>query len=239
VVRARCQVIAVAPQGWAGTPVAIDVVTSTAVELSHGTDRATSGPGRRCRLEVTPAHRGVATDVTVTLASAAPFGFLWWERKIVLTLPTPLAVAPSMVAAGALHGTRSDGVPGDMGAVGAEQREEPRGVRPYAPGDRFNHVHWPASAHTGGLMIRETERPTGRPHTVVVELPDEPIAAELLAQRYLGAVARMLAAGERVDLVTVEPSGPVRAPVSSPDEVGRRLANCLPRWPPWGTRWPA
>ena len=48
---------------------------------------------------------------------------------------------------------------------------EPRGVRPYRPGDHRRWVHWPATAHSGELMVREMEGPTAEPVTLEVHLP--------------------------------------------------------------------
>jgi protein-glutamine gamma-glutamyltransferase len=233
--RARCRVVSVAGGAVAGQAVAVELATSSAVELSHDGVRALSGADRHCRLEVVPGHRGLATDVVVTVASAAPFGFLWWERRLVLTLPAPLAVAPRISRPDALGGVQSDADRADVGdqVAAMEPRYEPRGVRPYAPGDRYHQVHWPATAHTGSMMVRETERPTDRPHTVTVELPDDPDAAERAAEQIMSTVADLLAIGDRVDMVTLEAGGPVRSPVGTVAEAGRRLARCLPIDSPW------
>ncbi|MFA9431237.1 DUF58 domain-containing protein [Egicoccus sp. AB-alg2] len=44
------------------------------------------------------------------------------------------------------------------------------GVRPYAPGDPLRAIHWPATAATGTLVRRETERAWARDLLVVVDL---------------------------------------------------------------------
>ena len=108
-----------------------------------------------------------------------------------------------------------------------------RGVREYAPGDLRHWVHWPATAHTGLLMVREMEQPADRPVTVEVTLPADPEAAERAASRALGTVAQLLGRGCRVMLVTQERSGPVNQPVDGLAQAGRRLAKAVPGGPPW------
>ena len=44
------------------------------------------------------------------------------------------------------------------------------GVRPYAPGDPLRSIHWPATAATGTLVRRETERAWARDLLVVLDL---------------------------------------------------------------------
>ena len=178
-------------------------------------------------LEIRPAHRGVLERCTVTVASAAPFGILWWTRTVTLTLPRPLAVAPkvgdeeirSRVVRGATETHRP--LPG-RGA-------EPRGLRPYEVGDRRALVHWRATAHTGSLMVRETERPAPDAAVVDGRLPPDPDEAERQAERVMSTVRALLLAGARVDLETAEPEGEVLAPVASLLDAGRRLARSLPR----------
>jgi uncharacterized protein (DUF58 family) len=235
VARARCRVVSVAAGAGAGQPVTLSIATSSAVEVSSDGSRAVSGPDQRCSLEVVALHRGVAHDVTVTVASAAPFGFLWWERRLVLTLPVPLAVAPR-VAPPDPSSVLPEAAQADdafSASAGSEPNQEPRGVRAYVPGDRFHQVHWPATAHTGALMVRETERRSGRPRTIAVELPSDLDAAERAAERVMGAVAKLLASGDRVEMVTVEAGGQVRGPVATVADAGRRLARSLPLDSPW------
>ena len=62
--------------------------------------------------------------------------------------------------------------------VPRRRRRAPRGARPYRPGDSRRRVHWPATAHSGELMVREMEGPTAEPVAVVVALPADDDAAE-------------------------------------------------------------
>lgn len=42
------------------------------------------------------------------------------------------------------------------GARRVEGAREPAGARPYLPGDRLSHIHWPQTARTGAVQVRET-----------------------------------------------------------------------------------
>lgn len=195
-----------------------------------GPEVRTAG-GRRVTLRLHPPHRGVLERCTVTVTSAAPFGLVWWARTVSVRLPAPVLVAPRVGPPdpAAIERTGDAGVESLSSGVGTEAR----GVRPYAPGDRRSLVHWPATAHTGSLMVRDHERPGGR--TVIVRgvLPADPDAAETQAERVLGTVGLLLASGVGVQLATVEEDGDVLAPVHTLSGAGRRLAYALPQ-PPSG-----
>lgn len=166
--------------------------------------------------------------VTVTVATAAPFGILWWTRKMTLPLPRPVAVAPRI-------GQPESAPPVDQAAPADAPRAapgrgvEPRGVRPYEVGDRRTLVHWPATAHTGSLMVRETERPGPRSAVVDGRLPTDLDMAERRAEHVMGTVRELLLTGACVELETIEVEGPVVAQVTSLPDAGLRLARALPR----------
>jgi uncharacterized protein (DUF58 family) len=105
---------------------------------------------------------------------------------------------------------------------------EPRGVREYRPGDLRHWVHWPATAHTGTIMVREMEEPVDPPATVLARLPRDPDAAERAAERIFGTVGQLLARGRPVLLMTSEPEGERSAEVRGIREAGRRLARAGP-----------
>jgi len=113
---------------------------------------------------------------------------------------------------------------------------ETRGVRDYQSGDLPGWVHWPATAHAGSLMVREMEAATMPPVSVDAHLPEDPAEADEVAGHILATVARLLAMGRSVELVTVEPTGTISRPVSSRLEAGRRLSKALPLVPVSGTR---
>ena len=207
----------------ADRPVRIRPCFPTGPELqASGHQRGTRSVVLRC----TPARRGVLDAVVVEVASSAPFGLLWWARDVELRLPHPLHVAPRTgdsdqphTSAVDAHGEALPPVPSGVG--------EPRGVRPYAPGDPRRAVHWPATSHAGMLMVRESERQTDDPVLLEVTLPADPAAAEAEAERMMAAVGACLARRRPVVLITREAGGRVVRAVADPVDLGRRLARAV------------
>ncbi|MHB1503931.1 MAG: DUF58 domain-containing protein [Acidimicrobiales bacterium] len=185
----------------------------------------TSPPPREtgCTLRLLPEHRGVYDSIACEVESAFPFGLLWWRCKIRLSLPSRLHVAPRI-------GTARSVAPAGAGSVGLDiaSRTAPTGdhraVRAYRPGDHRRMVHWPATAHAGSLMVRETDDPGSPPVALRVTLPEDPGAAEAIAGQALATVVDLLRQRRQVILATVEAGGPRIAAV--PDELvaRRRLA---------------
>jgi uncharacterized protein (DUF58 family) len=97
-------------------------------------------------------------------------------------------------------------------------------VRDYVDGDPIRLVHWPSTARTGSVMVRELEGPEQPRLLVVVDLRGAASEAELAASRAAGLAIAAIQAGVRVDLATAEADGPVTGIVRTPTEVGRRLA---------------
>ncbi len=182
------------------------------------------------RVLLLPTGRGVHDTVTLDIATAAPFALQWWTRRVVLALPSTLHVAPRRGAPWSLP-LRSDEEAGSTVAWVQADTGEPRGARPYRPGDSRRRVHWRATAHAGELMVSELERPSSEPVTVTVTLPADPGEAERVAERALGTVVQMLERGAPVRLATVEESGRVVALVADRRSAGRRLARAVPEAP--------
>jgi uncharacterized protein (DUF58 family) len=230
VMRVKLRAVAAPSNGVTGSPLSVQVaVRGTAVlhPLWPPGPEVPTGGAARVGLEVHPPYRGALDGCIVTVSSAAPFGLLWWTRTLSVPLPQPVLVAPRPGAPDPATVAR----PSDIGAgtPSAGPGAETRGVRPYVPGDRRSLVHWPATAHTGALMVRDQERPTGRTAVVRGVLPPDPDAADAQAERVLGTVGVLLASGVAVQLATVEDHGEVIEPVHTLTAAGRRLAVALPR----------
>jgi uncharacterized protein (DUF58 family) len=213
----------------AGSAVELDVVGNRSMRCAPrsigGTPLLLSGK-IPARLVVVPPRRGVVSTVTVRVATAAPLGLLWWSRDQVLELTRPLYVAPQPRERGSelrqmLTPEEGQGPPrptltGDL-----------RGVRPYQHGDGRRRVHWHASAHTGDLMIRESENRQDDPIWMVVDLPRDLDAADRRAEDAMGEIVVQLNAGRRIVLETTEDTGRVIAPVADRLSAGRRLARSV------------
>jgi uncharacterized protein (DUF58 family) len=187
---------------------------------------AGAGDGPRDSLVLLPERRGVHDRLVLDVASAAPFGLLWWRKTLVVELTRPLLVGPRLGEPFELpRGARDsagDGpiaVPAPIGV--------PRGVRPYRPGDHRRFVHWPATAHSGQLMVREMEAPAAQPVTVEVRLPVDEEAAEKIAERALATVVALVDRGISVLLATTEDGGPRLAEVGDRRSASRRLARAV------------
>ncbi len=178
-------------------------------------------------ITVTPEYRGVLESVVVEVASCAPFGLLWWAREIEVALPRPLHVAPRLGSPGPMDATRDDAA-GESPQRVPSGAGEPRGVRPFEPGDSRRSVHWPATSHVGVLMVRERERQTEEPVIIEVVLPEDRAAAEAESERVMAVVAGCLDRRQPVVLGTLEADGRCLRLVRDRIDLGRRLARAVP-----------
>jgi uncharacterized protein (DUF58 family) len=175
---------------------------------------------------VVPDRRGILSEVTVDVASAAPFGLLWWSRRITLPLPVEMAVAPRPTTAFAIPPEGDDS--GDEASGGrTSSLGETRGIRDYEHGDARRTVHWRAAAHTGRLMVREMEMPTAEPVIVRIDLPVDQAEADEIAGRALATVLALLDRSRPVMLATHEPTGDRLSQVTAQKDAGRRLARAV------------
>lgn len=184
-------------------------------------------------------RRGLFLLLRVEVRVTAPLGILAAHRVHQVALPHAVEVAPRPLAvdwipaAAPLEG----GV--DPVALPALGGDLVRSVRPYAPGDPAHLVHWPSTARTGTLVVRELEPPSPVGQALVVDLRALGVERERAAAYALGAALAVLAAGGELVLCTAEPNGPVTGRVRAPVDAARRLARAIegqPGVPPAG--WP-
>lgn len=191
----------------------------------------------RGRLAATPQARGVVGEVTVELRSAAPLGLLWWRRSVTVPLARPMEVGPRPVDADLRRPLGGSAEATAVVAVTAASGDAVKATREYVAGDPIKLVHWPATARAGELMVKELESPGAPVLVVAVDLEGGgPDAVEAAASRAAGLAVAALRGGVPVVLLTAEVGGPQRGGVTSPVEVGRRLARAvagpLPAPPP-------
>jgi uncharacterized protein (DUF58 family) len=219
--------------GIAGDPLEIEIAATTRVRVkpvAPAGRTAFVGPGAGdmpTTLEVVPARRGMLHAIEVEIASAAPFGILWWSRRTTLALPTEVCVAPKPTEPLSLP-PENDDSQGDSQSRRPSTFGETRGARPYQHGDSRRAVNWRASAHTGRLMVREMEAATAEPVTVRVVLPADNDEADQLAARAFATVLALMGRERPVMLATHEPTGDRLALVTGAREAGRRLARAVP-----------
>lgn len=192
-------------------------------------------------------HRGAYSQIRIDISSDAPFGVLQARGTRVVEVPHLLLVGPLAqpceVHPGELPAELMEPVPTGAGATG----DVVRSVRPYVVGDPAHLVHWPTTARTGSLVVRELEPPAARGLAIVVDLgapattadgagtvdgAAADAAVERCAALAAGAVRAAHERGARVMLCTAEHTGPVMA--EAPDELStqRRLALAGPGRPP-------
>jgi uncharacterized protein (DUF58 family) len=240
--RARLRVTKVPTDGTAGQPCQISVVSSSRVRLSPvrppGPDcfvgpAGVPAPPDGDAVTLIPDRRGLVSHIAVEVASSAPFGLLWWSRRLRLALPSDVHIGPRLGPPVELP-RQEDDRSGDSPHRSPRDIGEPRGVRPYRPGDSRRWVHWPATAHSGELMVREMEGPTAEPVVVVVTLPSDADAAESVAEKAFGTLVALFDRGTSVFLTTVEVSGRRTDAVSDRRSAGRRLARAVAPGGPTG-----
>jgi uncharacterized protein (DUF58 family) len=190
-------------------------------------DAPTSGP-----LVVTPTRRGVLQRLRVEVVTAAPLGLARWRRRIVVDLPAPVDVAPRREPTRCPIVVGDTQTPSELAHLATGGVELTRGVREYLDGDPIRSVHWPATARTGVVMVREYEGPRRPVVILVVDLRGTD--PESVASRAAGMADDALRAGARVELATAEVEGPRLGVVPTPLHVGRRLARAVVGAPAFG-----
>ncbi|MDP9070443.1 MAG: DUF58 domain-containing protein, partial [Actinomycetota bacterium] len=205
--------------------------------------RALDPPGPWMRVEppaagampVVPSRRGVVERVLVEVRSAAPLGLFWWRRRIEVVLERAMDVGPRPVDV-SLPLPLGGGTAGSQeGWATAPAADMVRSTREYVPGDPIRLVHWPATARTGAVVVKDLEAPADRVLVIAVDLrgPDEE-AVEAAASRAAGLAGAALRSGVPVVLLTAEADGGRVGPVATATEVGRRLARAVVGAPPEG-----
>jgi uncharacterized protein (DUF58 family) len=192
-------------------------------------------PGERVELvTVRPARkRGVQEDSVVTLRSAAPFGVA--ERRRMLTVAGSTIVLPAVVPLGPLPflATASDPSRSSRSVPHRGAGPEYLGIREYRPGDSPRHVHWPSTARTGTVMVRELEEERSQRLAIVVDTLTDvgdagtPLDACCTAAASIARVA--LSGGHSMRMIAVGPGRTVD--VSDDVDEGslrRRLAAIVP-----------
>ena len=182
----------------------------------------------RGRLPLVPLRRGVYTSVLLDVRSAAPLGLVWWRRRVRVELPRAFEVGPMPIPArlDPPRGSEDNGT--DDGRVASSLADAVKTVREYVAGDPIKLVHWPATARSGELMVKELEAPVAPVLCIAVDLRrGDDAAVEDAASRAAGIALAALAAGVPVTLLTAEAAGPRSGPVASAADVNRRLARAI------------
>jgi uncharacterized protein (DUF58 family) len=193
-------------------------------------------PGER--VEVTTSRvarrRGPQSAATVTVRSSAPFGIAEHRRARrvagaeTLVLPAvvqlgPLAfVEPTATTDHAIHSAPRRG-----------HGPEYLGIREYRPGDSMRHVHWPSTARTGTVMVREFEEEQTRRLAIVVDASwdvrtDGWTPLDRVCAAAASVASAALAQGHGARLVLPDGAGVDVLARADGSELLRRLAHVVP-----------
>jgi uncharacterized protein (DUF58 family) len=173
-------------------------------------------------------RRGLFFGLRVEVRCTAPLGVLAAHRVFDIALPFAVEVAPQPLAVDWLPSPAP--IEGNVHAVAHATTggDLARSVRPYVSGDPAHLVHWPSTARTGQVVVRELEPPAPLGQAIVVDLRDLGPETERAASYAFGAARAVLAAGGELVLCTAEAGGPVTGRVRSSIDAGRRLARAVP-----------
>lgn len=176
-------------------------------------------------------RRGLFQLVRVEVRVSAPLGMLAARRVHRIVLPHAVEVAPRPLAVDWVPAPAPIEGLGDGGTGLQASGDLVRSVRPYVAGDPAHLVHWPSTARTGALVVRELEPPVPTGQAIVVDLRGLGGETEPAAAYALGAAWAVLGAGGELVLCTAEADGPVTARVRSRIDANRRLARAVPGEP--------
>ncbi|NLJ54967.1 MAG: DUF58 domain-containing protein [Intrasporangiaceae bacterium] len=146
----------------------------------------------------------------LTLSVSDPFGLT--ERDLSMQSTADIIVLPRAVpltdAGRGSHGTGSDGTIPHMVAL---HGEDDVAVREYRYGDDLRRVHWPATARTGDLMVRQEDRPAMKRAVVLLDSrlsvhgPTTSQSLEWAVTMAASVVLHAMAQNYAVHLVTASP----------------------------------
>jgi uncharacterized protein (DUF58 family) len=198
----------VANQGPRRSPVVTlcDGVTGTAgARLLLG--RLAPGTSVVATYRLPTERRGIVRIGPLETEIADPFGLV--RRRIPAGPITELTVLPPVVTLMPLPFTL-----GDDPLAGAEQPnhlgrsgEDFYALRPYVVGDELRRVHWPSTARTGELQVRQDEQPWQGRVTVLLDVRRTTTDQAGFERMVTAAASVIAASGRRGDLVRLVTSG--------------------------------
>ncbi len=167
-------------------PSPVVVVRDTFMATSPLTDRSGAGTGRRqARFLLAPLgaghqdravyrlpaeHRGIFTVGPLEAEVGDAFGL--WSRVVTIAPSIELTVYPAVEPlASTAHAIGDDPTSGaPRTATVGPSGEDLYGLRPYEVGDDLRRVHWPSTARTGELVVRQLELPWQGRATVLLDV---------------------------------------------------------------------
>lgn len=169
-----------------------------------------------------PRRRGLVHTLMVDVTIAGPVGLLDCGRRLRVALDRSVTIGPSALPFD-IRWPRPRAQSFGLSESAPVGDDLYRTVRPYVRGDSRRRVHWKASAHHGGLMVKENDGTGVASLRVIVQLDGPGADAESAISRAAWVATQALARGWWTELVTVQPrfvpsAPPVRlgSPFSAP-----------------------
>jgi uncharacterized protein (DUF58 family) len=179
-------------------------------------------PGRTSTLPVVLDKRGAYSVAQLQLISVGPlFLPLHAGATVHRDLASVLVVAPRLLACEPLLDAVTHARLAGEGEVsrGGTVPGGPESVRPFERGDRISTVHWPATARTGAVHVKQLEQLGGSTTiTVVVDGVDGSERGERMLSEATWLVHQLISSGVRVDLATAHQRTLVQS-ISHADEI--------------------
>lgn len=157
-------------------------------------------------------ERGVLELRGIRVRGGDPLGLFTTSRTLpvaaaILVYPRPIRLPTAAAAAGAARRVEAAGRRGSG-------ENDYRTVRPYVAGDDLRRIHWPTTARTGRLAVKEFEPPLGNEAMLAVAVPpgvspEERTALETTLCVAAAAAQAWLQQGSRLSLRLLSPP-PVR-----------------------------
>ncbi|MFZ5875523.1 MAG: DUF58 domain-containing protein [Nitrospirota bacterium] len=126
---------------------------------------------RHIPVRVSAYKRGAYTVGPLVIRSAAPLGLLTARRQLPGTDGSVIVYPQTFVIASLpLMAARSTAITGFEALARAGGSDEIFGARDYRSGDMLRHVHWPATARRGQLVVKEFEFRASTDVTLMMDL---------------------------------------------------------------------
>lgn len=174
----------------------------------------TEAPGA---LTLSAPPRGVIRYLVFDVDASGPIGLFRCKRRLRVWLPQPMFVGPPPIQH-PVTWPRQRSIRLGEHEIATVGQDLFRGTRPYVRGDNQRSVHWPATAHHGSLMVKETDGLGVIAFRIVVHLPEPGPASELTACRAAWLADEGARQGWLVHLVTTESlaAAPMPPPLVAP-----------------------
>ncbi len=127
-----------------------------------------AGERRALAYAVRPPVRGRHLLGPLAVQLRDPFGLT--HRFVEVGEPTELLVLPQVHSLGGRRPPGTGvGAEGEIPFMVALHGEDDQSIREYRDGDDLRRIHWPATARTGDLMVRQEDRPARRRAVILLD----------------------------------------------------------------------